>query len=362
VRHPPAGWPTNSEERSTVGHLAQYDLTSLLAGAKRAANMKTFVTGIKPTGPVHIGNYLGAMRPALRLSKGQRLFCSIADYHAFTTPQDPARLREHTYDLAAAWLAAGLDPASAILFRQSSIAEVFELAWIFDCLITTGRLERGHAYKDALTRGESPTAGLFNYPVLMAADVVLFDADLVPVGTDQKQHVEVARDLAIRLNRRFREGTVVVPEALVTNASVVPGTDGRKMSKSHGNTLPVFAPEGELRSAIMNIKTSPEPLEAPKDPEGSIVVELYSFFASESDVAAMKDDLRRGAYGWRQAKEVLFEAVNVEIGGKRGAFVALRADESKLGAILDDGAARARRVARGTMSRVRAAIGIDQPR
>ena len=324
--------------------------------------MKTFVTGIKPTGPAHLGNYLGAMRPALSLSKGQQLFCSVADYHAFTTPQDPARLREHTYDLAAAWLAAGLDPVSAILFRQSSIAEVFELTWIFDCLIPTGRLERGHAYKDALTRGGSPTAGLLTYPVLMAADVVLFDAALVPVGADQQQHVEIARDLAIRLNHRFGAGTVVVPEALVTNASVVPGTDGRKMSKSHGNALPLFAPEGSLRSAIMSIKTSSEPLDAPKDPAGSIVVELYSFFASEGEVEAMKDALRRGGYGWRQAKEALFETVNAEIAGKRRAFVALRADERKLDAILEDGAARARRVGRGTISRVRAAIGLDRRR
>jgi tryptophanyl-tRNA synthetase len=323
--------------------------------------MKTFVTGIKPTGPAHLGNYLGAMRPALRRSQGQQLFCSVADYHAFTTPQDPARLREHTYDLAAGWLAAGLDPVSAILFRQSSIAELFELTWSFDCLISTGRLERGHAYKDALTRRESPNAGLFNYPVLMAADVVLFDADLVPVGVDQKQHVEIARDLAIRLNRRFGEGTVVVPEALVTHASVVTGTDGRKMSKSHGNTLPLFAPEGEQRSAIMNIKTSSELLEAPKDPRGAIVVELYAFFASASDVAAMEDSLRQGGYGWREAKEALFEAVNAEIGGARKAFVALRADERKLDAILGEGAARVRRVARRTVSRVRAAIGIDRP-
>jgi tryptophanyl-tRNA synthetase len=322
----------------------------------------TFLTGIKPTGPAHLGNYLGAMRPVLRLSKGQQMFCSIADYHAFTTLQDPARLRENTYDLAAAWLAAGLDPVSAILFRQSSLVEIFELTWIFDCLIGTGRLERGHAYKDALKRGESPTAGLFNYPVLMAADIVLFDADVVPVGADQKQHVEIARDLAIRLNGRFGEGTVVVPEALVTNASVVTGIDGRKMSKSHGNTLPLFAAQGELRAAIMSIKTSPEPLEAPKDPEGSIVVELYSFFASESDVAAMKDELRRGGYGWREAKEALFEAVNAEIGDKRGAFVAIRADERKLDAILEEGSARARHVARRTISRVRAAIGIARPR
>jgi tryptophanyl-tRNA synthetase len=324
--------------------------------------MKTFVTGMKPTGPAHLGNYLGAMRPALRLSKGQQLFCSVADYHAFTTPREPARLREDTYDLVAAWLAAGLDPVSAILFRQSSIAEVFELTWIFDCLIPIGRLERGHAYKDALTRGESPTAGLFNYPVLMAADVVAFDADLVPVGADQKQHVEIARDLAIHLNRRFGEGTVVVPEALVTTPSVIPGSDGRKMSKSHGNTLPLFAPEGALRSAIMSIKTSSEPLEAAKDPAGSLVVDLYSFFASASEVAAMKDDLRRGGYGWREAKEVLFEAVNAEIAGKRRAFVALRADERKLDAILEEGARRVRRVARATMSRVRAAIGIDRRR
>jgi tryptophanyl-tRNA synthetase len=324
--------------------------------------MKVFLTGIKPTGAAHLGNYLGAIRPTLRLSQGQQLFCSVADYHALTTLQDPARLREHTYDIAATWLAAGLDPVRAVLFRQSAIVEVFELTWIFDCLIATGQLERGHAYKDALARGEPPTAGLFNYPVLMAADIVLFGADSVPVGGDQKQHVEIARDLAIRLNRRYGEGTVVVPEALVTNAPIVPGTDGRKMSKSHRNTLPLFAPEGELRSAIMKIQTGSEPLAAPKDPEGSVVVDLYALFASESDVATMKDGLRRGGHGWREAKEALFAAVNAEIGPQRDAFAARRADEGKLDTILDDGAARARVIARTTMSKVRAAIGVDRPR
>ena len=324
--------------------------------------MTVFLTGIKPTGAAHLGNYLGAIRPTLRLSEGQPLFCSVADYHALTTLQDPARLREHTYDIAATWLAAGLDPARAVLFRQSSIAEVFELTWIFDCLIATGQLERGHAYKDALARGASPTAALLNYPVLMAADIVLFGADAVPVGGDQKQHVEIARDVATRLNRRYGEATVVVPEALVTNAPLVPGTDGRKMSKSHRNTLPLFAPEAELRAAIMKIQTSSESLDAPKAPEGSVVVDLYALFASASDVASMKDGLRQGRHGWREAKEALYAAVNAEIGPQRDAFAALRADEAQLDTILDDGAARARLVAHDTMSRVRAAVGVDRPR
>ena len=200
-------------------------------------SVKTSLTGIKPTGVPHLGNYLGAIRPALRLADDHRSIYFIADYHALTTERDPQRLQQQVYDVAAAWLACGLDPKRTLLYRQSDVIEVFELAWVFACVVATGQLERGHAYKDALAQG-SPNAGIFNYPLLMAADIVLYGADLVPVGKDQVQHLELARDIAVRVNHLYGEGTVVVPEALITEAPLVPGTDGRKMSKSSTTRFP----------------------------------------------------------------------------------------------------------------------------
>src|SRR5690349_7732670 len=218
------------------------------------------LTGIKPTGSkvtaqggglIHLGNYFGAIRPALRLAERYETIYFVADYHALTTQRDPQALRDNIYDVAATWLACGLDPERTLLFRQSAVPEVFELSWVLGCFIATGQLERGHAYKDALSEGESPNAGIFNYPLLMAADILLYDTQVVPIGADQKQHLELARDVAVRLNHRYGEGTVVVPEALVTEAPLVPGDDGRKMSKSYGNTIALFAPTKVLRDGIM---------------------------------------------------------------------------------------------------------------
>ena len=267
--------------------------------------MKTSLTGIKPTNNPHLGNYLGAIRPALALARSYRTLYFIADYHALTTVRDPALLRQYTRDVTAAWIASGLDPAQTLLYRQSDVREVFELAWVLSCLLATGQLERGHAYKAALDRGEAPSAGVFNYPVLMAADILLYDAHVVPVGEDQRQHIELTRDVAKRLNHLYGEGTLVVPEALVDDAPLVPGTDGEKMSKSRGNALPLFAPASELRKAVMRIATSSEPLEAPKEPEGSVVYRLYRQVApARADEMATK--LRAGGYGWGHAKQDLF--------------------------------------------------------
>jgi len=322
--------------------------------------MKTSLTGIKPTSTPHLGNYLGAIRPAIELQRGHAAFYFIADYHALTTLKDPKALRSYIYDVAATWLACGLDPQNTLLYRQSDVTEVFELTWVLSCLIAAGQLERGHAYKDAVAKGEAPNAGIFNYPVLMAADIILYDADVVPVGRDQKQHVEVARDLALRFNHMFGEATLVVPEALVTEAPLVPGTDGQKMSKSHGNAIPLFGPPDELRKAVMSIKTGSERLEDPKDPETSTVFALYRLVASDAQVETMAADLRRGGYGWGHAKEALFEAVEAEIGPKRARFAELRANVDELDKILTDGAFGARKIARPTMERVRYAIGIDR--
>ena len=331
------------------------------------ARRRVSLTGIKPTGAkadpkkggaLHIGNYFGAIRPALRLSESYDCIYFIADYHALTTQRDPGALRDNVHDIAATWLACGLDPARTLLFRQSDVIEVFELAWIVACMVATGQLERGHAYKDALASGEAPNAGIFNYPVLMAADILLYDADVVPIGADNKQHLEVARDVAVRINHHYGEHTVVVPEALITEAPILPGDDGRKMSKSYGNTIPLFAPHDALREAIMKYKSDSAPLAAPKEPEGAIVFELYKLVASEAQVAEMAQKLRAGGYGWGHAKQELFAVLDAQLAPLRERYAALRADERKLDEVLQSGAERARAIAQRTIGRMRTAIGI----
>lgn len=333
-----------------------------------ASPRKVSLTGIKPTGSrvgmdeggsVHLGNYLGAIRPALALARSYRCVYFIADYHALTSQRDPDALRENARDVAAVWLACGLDPQQTLLFRQSAVIEVFELAWVFSCLTATGQLERGHAYKDAVDRGEAPNAGLFNYPLLMAADIVLYDCDVVPVGQDQKQHIELARDIATRVNHLYGEGTVVVPQPLIAEAPVVPGFDGRKMSKSYGNTIPLFLPEKALRGAVMKVKSDSTPLEAPKQAEGALVYDLYKLVASPEQAADLAKKLRAGNYGWGHAKQALFEVLEAHLAPMRERYRELRSRPEQLDAVLHDGAERARVVARRTMQRVRAAIGIE---
>lgn len=323
--------------------------------------VKTSLTGIKPTHGPHLGNYLGAIRPALALADEYRTLYFIADYHALTTVRDAGAMQKHVRDVAATWLAAGLDPARTIFYRQSSVPEVFELAWVLSCVLATGQLERGHAYKDALEKGEAPNAGIFYYPVLMAADILLYDAEVVPIGADQKQHLEICRDVANRVNHVFGEGTLVVPEARITDAPLVPGLDGKKMSKSKGNAIPLFAPPKELRKTILGIVTGSEPLEAPKEPEGSVVFNLFKQVAPErADEMAQK--LRAGGYGWGHAKQDLFEALDAELGPRREVYEAFRNDEARLDALLEEGADKARTIARATVARVRQAVGIDAKR
>lgn len=323
--------------------------------------VKTSLTGIKPTNLPHLGNYLGAIRPALGLTESFRTFYFIADYHAFTTERDPVALRRQVYDVAATWLASGLDPERTTLFRQSDIPEVFELSWVLSCLLATGQLERGHAYKDALAKGDSPNAGIFFYPALMAADILLYDTDVVPIGRDQKQHLELTRDVATRLNHAFGEGIVVVPEAKISEAPLVPGIDGTKMSKSKDNSIPLFAPSKQLRKVIMKVVTGSETLEESKVAEGTTVYELYAQVAPEK-AAEMAEKLRAGGYGWGHAKQDLFEALDAELSPLRERYESLRADEGKLEDELARGAERARTIARATMDRVRGAIGIRPPR
>lgn len=318
----------------------------------------TSLTGIKPTGALHLGNYLGAIRPGLALAERYRTVYFIADYHALTVVRDPETMRSWTRDAAATWLAAGLDPSRTLFFRQSDVPEVFELTWILSCLLATGQLERGHAYKDAVSRGEAPNAGIFFYPVLMAADILLYDANVVPVGKDQQQHLELTRDVAMRLNHVYGEGTLVVPEAVGIDAPLVPGLDGQKMSKSKGNAVPLFAPPKQLRKTVMKLKTGSEELDEPKAAEGSLVFELYRLVATDAQVAEMKAKLEAGGYGWGHAKDDLYQAIEAAIGHRRDRYQELLERPDELEDILGDGARRARRIARATLDRVRSAIGI----
>lgn len=331
------------------------------------AKNKVSLTGIKPTGArssiedggaVHLGNYLGAVRPGLALAQEYDCLYFIADYHALTTQRDPEAMRENVRDVAATWLACGLDPDKMLIYRQSAIPEVHELAWVFACIVATGQLERGHAYKDAVDRGEAPNAGIFNYPLLMAADVILYDANVVPVGLDQKQHIELARDIAVRFNHLYGEGTLVVPQPVIPEGPSVPGFDGRKMSKSYGNTIPLFLPSKALRSAIMKVKSDSTPLETPKEPDGALVYELYKIVATPEQTAQLASKLRAGNYGWGHAKQELYEVLDAQLTPMRERYVELRNNPERIDAILDAGAEKARAIAKRTIERVRTAIGI----
>jgi tryptophanyl-tRNA synthetase len=319
---------------------------------------KRSLTGIKPTNIPHLGNYLGAIRPALALAERYEGLYFIADYHALTTERDPAVLRKAVYDVTATWLACGLDPSRTLLYRQSRVPEVFELAWILSCFLATGQLERGHAYKDALAKGDAPNAGLFYYPVLMAADILLYDAHYVPVGKDQRQHLELTRDVAQRINHVYDAELLVVPEAVISDAPLVPGLDGEKMSKSRGNSIPLFAPAKKLRKTVMKIVTGSEDLEAPKEADGTTLFELYKLVADEAQQETLRQKLAAGGYGWGHAKQDLYEALEAELGPWRETFETLRGDEARLDAILDEGSEKARVRARRTLDRVRGALGM----
>ncbi|MBN1655952.1 MAG: tryptophan--tRNA ligase [Deltaproteobacteria bacterium] len=321
--------------------------------------MKTSLTGIKPTGIPHLGNYFGAIRPALELAQECRSIYFIADYHALTAERNPETLNAHIYDVTATWLACGLDPQRTIVFRQSSVIEVFELTWIFACIVATGQLERGHSYKDALAKGEAPNAGLLNYPLLMAADIILYDTDFVPVGNDQSQHLELARDIAIRMNHLYGEKTVVVPQAKLAATPQVPGLDGRKMSKSYGNSIPLIVASKELHELVIKIKSDSTPLEQPKEPEGAHAFELFKAIASKAESQEVARKLRAGGYGWGHLKKELFERLDSDLAPIRERYHDLRDDRKRLDDILENGAERARVKARETISRVRRAVGID---
>ncbi len=322
------------------------------------------LSGIQPSGVLHIGNYFGMMRPAIALQAEGEAFYFIAEYHALTSVRDPEALRENSRRVALDFLACGLDPERATLFRQSDVPQVTELAWILSTVAPMGLLERAHSYKDKLARGMAATVGLFNYPVLMAADILIYDSDIVPVGKDQKQHIEITRDLAVKMNETFGQsepdGRIFkLPEPRIQAATeVVPGIDGQKMSKSYGNNIDIFGNEKETRKRIMSIVTDSTPVEAPKDASGSTIFQLYSLVASKNEIAEMREQFQKGGAGYGDFKKQLFEKLWDYFAPMRKRREEILADKSYIDNVLARGAKRANQIADDVMTCVRAAVGL----
>ncbi len=317
------------------------------------------LTGVQPSGQLHWGNYFGAMKPIIDTQAQGETFVFVAQYHALTTVHDAAALRQATRDVALDFLACGLDPAKACLFRQADVPEVHELAWLLSVVTPMGLLERCHSYKDKLARGLPASHGLFAYPVLMAADILLYQSDEVPVGRDQKQHVEVTRDIAAKFNQTFGEVFKLPQPRIAETVAVIPGLDGQKMSKSYGNTIGLFDDPKEVKAKIMRIATDSTPLEAPKDPDACRVFALYRLFADEAETEAMRQNYLRGGYGYGHAKKALFEIYQRKMAPFRERRAALAAHPEEVEAALRAGAERARAVARQTLAAARRAVGLD---
>jgi tryptophanyl-tRNA synthetase len=316
------------------------------------------LSGIQPSGTPHLGNYFGMMKPAIELQERGEAYYFIADFHALTTVQNAAALRANVHELALDFLACGLDPARSVFFRQSDVPQVAELAWILSTVTPMGLLERCHSFKDKTSRGIAPSHGLFAYPVLMAADILIYDSDIVPVGRDQKQHLEVTRDIAIKMNETFGSIFKLPEPAIQESTAVVPGLDGAKMSKSYHNTIDLFAPENVLRKKIMGIKTDSTPVEEPKPMEDSVILALHKLVASEADHRAMENDFRVGGAGYGDLKKRLFGAVWEYFAPFRAKREELEADPGHVEKILAEGAEKAAAVADAVMLRVRGAVGI----
>ncbi len=321
-----------------------------------------YLTGLQPSGQLHIGNYFGAILPAVQLQHKGEAFYFIANYHAMTTMTSPQALRENTFLLAVDFLACGLDPQKAVFFVQSAVPEVNELAWMLSTVCPMGLLERCHSYKEKMARGIAASHALFAYPVLMAADILLYNADAVPVGKDQKQHLEVTRDLAGKMNEAYGHELFKLPEPIINECTaVVPGLDGQKMSKSYGNTLPIFGEEKEVRKLInKKIITDTTPLEAAKPTENSIILALYKLFASPANYDDMVHRHQVGGWGYGQFKKELFDAYWEYFRKPREQRAWLLEHPEFVDDVLKVGAERAREEASATLSRVRKAIGVNR--
>lgn len=316
------------------------------------------LTGIKPTGRPHIGNYVGAMKPFLDLQKEFRTYAMVADYHALTTTHDADELRQNSFDMVLDYLAIGLDPEEVTIFRQSDIAEHTELAWVFNCITTMPYLMRAHAFKDAEAKSKEVTVGTFDYPMLMAADILLYDTDVVPVGSDQKQHVEYARDVAEKFNRTFEEVFKLPKEYIKDEAATAPGIDGRKMSKSYKNTISLFAEDDEIEKAVMAIVTDSKAAEEPKDPEECNIFAFHKLF-SKDQLSEIEKRYREGEMGYKESKEIVIDNLKKFIQPIREKRKELAKESGNVYRALEKGAERARPVAREKMERVKKAIGVE---
>jgi tryptophanyl-tRNA synthetase len=323
---------------------------------------KQVLAGIQPTGIQHLGNYFGAVRQFIALQEGNRAAYFVADLHSLTSIRDAEERRRLTRGLALDFLALGLDPARSVLYRQSDLPEVSELAWVLTTVTPMGLLQRCVSYKEKLEAGLSPDHGLFAYPVLQAADILIWSADLVPVGQDQKQHLEVTRDIAVKFNLTYGEVLTLPEPYILEDVAVVPGADGRKMSKSYDNTIEMFAPEKRLRKQIMGIVTDSKGVDEPKDPKTSTIFQLYTLFANPEERAALDVAFRKGGVGYGDAKKALLDKVLAYFGPAREKRAELEARPVTVEVVLRDGAARARAATAKLVQAVRDATGIGPPR
>jgi len=329
--------------------------------------IERFLTGITTSGTPHLGNYVGSIRPSVQASlrAGVQSFYFLADYHALIKIDDPARIQRSTLEIAASWLACGLDPERVVFYRQSDIPEIPELTWFLSCVLGKGVLNRAHAYKAAVDKnnaaGTDPDAdvsvGLFMYPVLMGADILMFNAHKVPVGRDQVQHIEMARDMAASFNHRYGAHFTAPEAAIEDNVATLPGLDGRKMSKSYDNTIPLFAPRAQLKKLISSIVTDSRAPGEAKSVEGSALFQIYQAFASADETRALQQAYLDGI-AWGDAKQIVFERIDREIAPMRAAYEALINDPAKIEAILHAGAAKARAIATPFMAQLRHAVGL----
>ena len=321
------------------------------------AEKKTMISGIKPTGRPHIGNYFGAMRQFVTMQEQYQSFIMIADYHALTTVENPLELRKNILNVAIDYLAIGLDPEKCVIFKQSDVPEHTELTWIFNCITTMPYLMRAHAYKDALAKNNEVGVGTFDYPMLMATDILFYGPDVVPVGADQKQHVEIARDTAEKFNRIYGE-TFKIPEALIlAEVGVIPGTDGQKMSKSYNNTIGLFAEHDELEKTIMKIPTDSRSVQEPKDTTSALYI-LHKLVADTAVFEKIDEQFEKGGVGYQEIKHSLIENMEKFIAPFRERRKEIAADEANVLAILQEGGKKARAVAGPKMQEIRQKVGV----
>jgi tryptophanyl-tRNA synthetase len=323
------------------------------------SNKKTLLSGVKPTGRPHIGNYFGAMKQFVDMQNDYNCLFMLADYHALNLIQDRAEMSQAILDLAIDYLALGLDPQKSIIFKQSDVSEHTELCWIFDTITTMPYLMRAHAYKDAEAKQKEIVVGTFNYPMLMAGDILLYDTDVVPVGQDQKQHVEYARDTAQKFNFIFKSDVFKLPEAkILENVAVVPGTDGQKMSKSYGNTIELFAEPEEIKKAVMNIPTDSKGIDEPRNPEDDNVFKLHKLFAGADQLTELRERYEKGGLGHKESKEILITNIEKFIAPLREKRKQIASDTDYVLDILRDGGKRAKQKAEKKMETIREAIGV----